>query len=135
MGYQGVKFGFEAFGFPLTRDIAQDIQAPQVCSSGTANWDRRDGQISILRVLLDHRCRVAAFLVQAILLQVSMEGGRIDKERFPLALQVSKGHSYNFFTSQRKEFAKWTIESMHLPARSEERRVGKECRSRWSPYH
>ena len=28
--------------------------------------------------------------------------------------------------------------SEHLPAeygRSEERRVGKECRSRWSPYH
>ena len=23
----------------------------------------------------------------------------------------------------------------HGPARSEERRVGKECRSRWSPYH
>jgi len=22
-----------------------------------------------------------------------------------------------------------------LPERSEERRVGKECRSRWSPYH
>ena len=22
-----------------------------------------------------------------------------------------------------------------LPQRSEERRVGKECRSRWSPYH
>ena len=22
-----------------------------------------------------------------------------------------------------------------LPPRSEERRVGKECRSRWSPYH
>ena len=24
---------------------------------------------------------------------------------------------------------------MDLPPRSEERRVGKECRSRWSPYH
>src|SRR5688572_33282948 len=24
---------------------------------------------------------------------------------------------------------------IHLFARSEERRVGKECRSRWSPYH
>ena len=24
---------------------------------------------------------------------------------------------------------------MYLAARSEERRVGKECRSRWSPYH
>src|SRR3989449_5360423 len=27
----------------------------------------------------------------------------------------------------------WTVEQ--LAARSEERRVGKECRSRWSPYH
>ena len=27
------------------------------------------------------------------------------------------------------------IASMHHHARSEERRVGKECRSRWSPYH
>src|SRR2546421_1233651 len=25
--------------------------------------------------------------------------------------------------------------SVHLDGRSEERRVGKECRSRWSPYH
>ena len=24
---------------------------------------------------------------------------------------------------------------LNLPGRSEERRVGKECRSRWSPYH
>ena len=27
------------------------------------------------------------------------------------------------------------IESIEFPERSEERRVGKECRSRWSPYH
>ena len=27
------------------------------------------------------------------------------------------------------------IESLCLALRSEERRVGKECRSRWSPYH
>ena len=30
------------------------------------------------------------------------------------------------------------IDKVHLliiPKRSEERRVGKECRSRWSPYH
>src|SRR5260370_6655850 len=25
--------------------------------------------------------------------------------------------------------------ALHVSARSEERRVGKECRSRWSPYH
>src|SRR2546422_1442905 len=28
-----------------------------------------------------------------------------------------------------------TLASLALPKRSEERRVGKECRSRWSPYH
>ena len=28
-----------------------------------------------------------------------------------------------------------TLASQPLQARSEERRVGKECRSRWSPYH
>ena len=27
------------------------------------------------------------------------------------------------------------FEKMAEPLRSEERRVGKECRSRWSPYH
>ena len=30
-------------------------------------------------------------------------------------------------------FGVWWI--MYLYVRSEERRVGKECRSRWSPYH
>src|SRR3712207_9501182 len=28
-----------------------------------------------------------------------------------------------------------TAYGLELPVRSEERRVGKECRSRWSPYH
>ena len=29
----------------------------------------------------------------------------------------------------------WTLFAIMLVLRSEERRVGKECRSRWSPYH
>ena len=33
-----------------------------------------------------------------------------------------------------KEFTQNTINKV-LELRSEERRVGKECRSRWSPYH
>src|SRR5215831_17658127 len=33
-------------------------------------------------------------------------------------------------------FGEWDFERQRLAAdRSEERRVGKECRSRWSPYH
>src|SRR5438876_6692904 len=31
--------------------------------------------------------------------------------------------------------ASFTPSALPLPYRSEERRVGKECRSRWSPYH
>ena len=33
------------------------------------------------------------------------------------------------------ETAKSVNEAIDLIERSEERRVGKECRSRWSPYH
>ena len=29
----------------------------------------------------------------------------------------------------------WNLMTYELNKRSEERRVGKECRSRWSPYH
>ena len=29
----------------------------------------------------------------------------------------------------------WMVEDNVVEVRSEERRVGKECRSRWSPYH
>src|SRR2546426_12658089 len=32
-------------------------------------------------------------------------------------------------------FEKSVVRTLSNPNRSEERRVGKECRSRWSPYH
>ena len=34
-----------------------------------------------------------------------------------------------------EELRKYTDTKTHFYNRSEERRVGKECRSRWSPYH
>src|SRR5476649_728548 len=36
---------------------------------------------------------------------------------------------------ERYEFLKWGQQAFETFKRSEERRVGKECRSRWSPYH
>ena len=49
----------------------------------------------------------------------------------------------NIYTQELKEFIQYIILSILLFVvysvlaimRSEERRVGKECRSRWSPYH
>ena len=36
---------------------------------------------------------------------------------------------------QAQSTIKWRFQTYAGGARSEERRVGKECRSRWSPYH
>src|SRR3989475_9066711 len=43
--------------------------------------------------------------------------------------------SETLFNAVRREGAKVPIELNYSDLRSEERRVGKECRSRWSPYH
>ena len=48
-------------------------------------------------------------------------------------------HTLQQYRSIRREIAHLEEEKQRvldrLLARSEERRVGKECRSRWSPYH
>src|SRR4030042_6247171 len=36
---------------------------------------------------------------------------------------------------QRGAYDRWDLPRIMVCHRSEERRVGKECRSRWSPYH
>ena len=55
-----------------------------------------------------------------------------DKLWLPGLLKIKALRDAGFFgriLSVRGEFGYWVFE------RSEERRVGKECRSRWSPYH
>ena len=52
---------------------------------------------------------------------------------------VIVGAGTRLFPETGRDFALELVESLKFPtgilARSEERRVGKECRSRWSPYH
>ena len=38
-------------------------------------------------------------------------------------------------TNRKRDYKKMGKKQSDIPERSEERRVGKECRSRWSPYH
>src|SRR3712207_9352879 len=56
--------------------------------------------------------------------QVSNDMGRQRADRVPRAVQ-------NLNESEVAE----PVRLLHLGLRSEERRVGKACRSRWSPYH
>src|SRR2546427_12598362 len=59
----------------------------------------------------------------------SLEGfRRLDDDGVEFQSHVDGGRRH--LTPERATEIQWT-----LGARSEERRVGKECRSRWSPYH
>src|SRR2546427_6730255 len=58
-------------------------------------------------------------------------GALLDKPR--QALRVPANHA-DLFTALQQLFGNHTSSVSTCP-RSEERRVGKECRSRWSPYH
>ena len=59
------------------------------------------------------------------------EGARIHRK---LQKAAGEGYQAEVFLSAEREACgiAFTLEGR---ARSEERRVGKECRSRWSPYH
>ena len=48
---------------------------------------------------------------------------------------VRRARQYDSFVRIDMEGSAYTERTLRLFTRSEERRVGKECRSRWSPYH
>ena len=51
------------------------------------------------------------------------------------SFKLSKNTAFSASTPEAKTVAEYFAAQMNLATRSEERRVGKECRSRWSPYH
>src|SRR5688572_31802347 len=65
---------------------------------------------------------LAATVAQVQILRQRVPAGRECRERVP----VRRDERPHLRRGQAR---------MTLNARSEERRVGKECRSRWSPYH
>src|SRR5256886_17360637 len=60
--------------------------------------------------------------------------GMSERTREPLAVVTYPGRQAIRFFDAALE-ADLAVFRRHSPTRSEERRVGEECRSRWSPYH
>ena len=67
-----------------------------------------------------------------------LAGGEITPdEALELAQKAIRSDLYAAADEIRKKFCNKTLDTCSIinARRSEERRVGKECRSRWSPYH
>src|SRR5688572_32580489 len=58
--------------------------------------------------------------------------GKSYRQKFPVKMGVELGPNNKINGLANDE---WTPLGFSSSGRSEERRVGKECRSRWSPYH
>ena len=83
-------------------------------------------------------CALPILLSENQVASISIEGRwkgcnvRIGKKKY-------NGKSCSLYVTIRKQSDRYIISDLKRsdgrPIRSEERRVGKECRSRWSPYH
>jgi len=60
----------------------------------------------------------------------TVESARVITDKF-----TGQSRGFGFVEMSTEEEAKKAIAALNATQRSEERRVGKECRSRWSPYH
>ena len=80
---------------------------------------------------------IALEMILGITLYKDDEGSNLTASVFPLAFPLIAGPgSLTTLLSLRAEFRiENIIVAVIVNVRSEERRVGKECRSRWSPYH
>ena|ERR1035437_5353917 len=83
-----------------------------------------------------HRAETRERLFRAAL-KIFAERGYLQTtvEDITNAADVGKGTFFNYFPTKEHVLATLGSERIAAIERSEERRVGKECRSRWSPYH
>src|SRR5260370_16227600 len=77
-------------------------------------------------------CALPIFITMVVVTIIVAVGATVrvvEKRKF--RVQLSRAEQQSALERERSRIA----QDLHDDLRSEERRVGKECRSRWSPYH
>ena len=115
-----VRFDFTAGANAIYGTIFQDLDRNGVRDPG-------DPPVALVPVFLDTNGNNTADAGEA--LTYTDRGGQYAFTDLPLAPQSQVVFSTDFNNGAPAQFSGVTT------TRSEERRVGKECRSRWSPYH
>ena len=111
------RYGVEAFC-----EIAESTEARHTCETST--WLRIR---SWLAWFICYAQNIATGLIAANLLPMTFHPG--------YTLRQQTVHFVRLVANSGNWIQHRSAMTMDFPPRSEERRVGKECRSRWSPYH
>src|SRR2546430_4618937 len=141
--------GYEPAAEVLTLDMAQDVYADAAerqrlverdtysdrqYDNVEATWKRRDGrlltvQLSV-RAVRDAAGRVDYYetFVRDVTDQRRLQQQVLQSQKMEAVGRLAGGVAHDFNNLL-------TVITSYSDLRSEERRVGKECRSRWSPYH
>ena len=97
-------------------------------------WDRKceEGLCGSCAMVINRVPRLAcSTLLNDVMIQGEVELRPLTK--FPIVADLMVDRA--IITEGLKDMNLWLEARKASEARSEERRVGKECRSRWSPYH
>src|SRR3712207_2611530 len=122
-----VALAMASFGLQAADANYQVVPLPQSITANKGAAFVLDGATAINVVGNDAAMmRNAQFLKQYIKEVTGIELAATSKKTITLALNAKIANAEGYVI---------TVKAKGVTIRSEERRVGKECRSRWSPYH
>ena len=140
---------FRIIDFTLSNCVNSGIRRVGICTQYKAQslirhvqrgWSIFDGRFNEFVELLPAQQRVTVqwYAGTADAIYQNLDILRIQDPKYVLVLAGDHVYKMDYSKMIAEHVARradMTIACVDVPIRSEERRVGKECRSRWSPYH